>query len=187
MQIPQIRMQSSRAQIEISTTSPQQTIGQPQAQMNLQQPKAELSIRTIPGQLTIDQTRAWESMDIKHIFRRIEENAQKGINNALSGTGRRASEGDELMRIEYGGSPIASQATRNSQLLNYDYNIGFVPPPFSVKINYQPGNLTIQAYPKQVINNTVAQKPIIDYKEGQVSTRMKQHAGLNIDFINLEV
>ena len=92
------------------------------------------------------------------------------------------------MRIENGGSPIANQATRHSALFNYDYNIGFTPPPFSVKINYQPSRLNIRCEPEpQVINNTVAQKPVIDYKEGQVSTGMKQHAGLNIDFINLEV
>ena len=187
MQIPQIRMQSNLAKIEISTTPSQQYIEQPKAQLDLQQPKADMTIQTTPGQLNIDQTRAWESMDIKHIFRRIEENAQKGMNDALNGVARRASEGDELMRIENGGSPIASQATRNSELLNYDYNIGFTPPPFSVKINYQPSRLNIQVNPNQVINNTVAQKPIIDYKEGQVSTRMKQYAGLNIDFINLEV
>ncbi|WP_338449521.1 DUF6470 family protein [Niallia oryzisoli] len=182
MQIPQIVMQSRFAQIDISTTPSQQTIEQPKAQLSLQQPKAEMILETTPGQLSIDQTRAWESMNIKHIFRRIEENAQKGINDALNGTARRATEGEEMMRIENGGSAIASQATRNSQLLNYDYNIGLVPPPFSVKMNYQPGHLTIQVEPKQVINNTVAEKPVIDYQKGQVNIRMKQNAELNIDF-----
>ena len=107
MQIPQIRMQSNLAKIEISTTPSQQYIEQPKAQLSLQQPKADMTIQTTPGQLNIDQTRAWESMDIKHIFRRIEENAQKGMNDALNGVARRASEGDELMRIENGGSPIS--------------------------------------------------------------------------------
>lgn len=187
MQLPQIRMQSSFAQIEISRTPPQQFIEQPPAQLDLQQPQAEMIIQRTPGQLTIDQTMAWESMDMKHIFRRIEENAQKGYQDLLNGIARISSEGDELMRIENGGSAIADQADRNSKLLNYDYNIGFVPPPFSVKINFQPGQLFIQAEPKKVINLTRPQKPIIDYKEGEVVTRLKQHAQLNIDFINLTV
>lgn len=187
MQVPQIRMDSTFAKIDISTTPAQQTIEQPKAQQYIEQPKAEMTIQQTKGHLTIDQTIAWESMDIKHIFRRIEENAQKGYHSVLSGMARKASEGDEMMRIENGGNPIASQGDRNSQLLNYGYNIGFVPPPFSVKINYQPGQVYINAEPRQVVNNTIAQKPIIDYREGSVNTSLKQHADLNIDFVNIEV
>jgi hypothetical protein len=186
MQLPQIRMESRFAQIETSTTAYQVFIEQPQAQLDLEQPQAELYIEKTPGLLTIDQTMAWESMDIKHISRRIEENAQKGYSSVINGMARRASEGDELMRIENGGNAIANQAKRNSQMLDYDYNIALVPPPFSVKINYQPGRLAIQAYPKQVINNTVARQPIIDYREGRVTTSLQQDAELNIDFANLK-
>lgn len=174
-------MESRFAQIDISTTPSQLSIEQPQAQMDLQQPKAEIVMQTIPGQLTIDQSRAWEAMDIKHIFRRVEENAQKANNDVLNGIGRTAAEGDELMRIENGGSPIANQATRNSQLLNYDYNIGFVPPPFSVVTNYQPGKVNIQVETRPVINHSEARKPIIDYRQGQVDISMKQYPELYID------
>lgn len=187
MQVPQIRIESSHGSIEMSTTSAQQSIEQPQAIVRLEQPKAELMMETSPGYLTIDQTVAWESMDIKHIFRRVEENAAKGNNAILSGMARRASEGDELMQIEYGGNPLTSQGKRNSQILDYGYNIGFIPPPFSVKINYQPRKLNIYAEAKKVINNTVVQKPIIDYKAGEVHTSMMQHPDLKIDFVNIEV
>jgi hypothetical protein len=180
-------MNSSMAKIEITSTPAQQSIEQPKAQLYLQQPKAEVKIQTTPGQFTIEQTLAWESMDIKHIFRRIEENAQKGYSDLLSGIARTATEGDELMRIENGGSPIVNQAIKNSKIQSRDYNIGFVPPPFSVKINFAPGNLKIKAYPKQVINDPVVQKPQIDYREGEVSTKVKQFADLNINFINLGI
>lgn len=187
MQIPQIRLNSTMAKIEITTTQAQQTIEQPKAIVNLKQSNAEMEMRTTPGQLTIDQTIAWESMDIKHIFRRIEEGAQKGYQDVLSGMARVASEGDEMMRIEHGGSPIASQAERNSKLLDYSYNIGFVPPPFSVKLNYQPGQVSIHIQPKKVENHTVSQKPLIHYSPGQANVSLRQHADLNIDFVNIEV
>lgn len=187
LQIPQIRMESTQAKIELSTTPAQQSIEQPRAQLNLEQPKAVMSIQSSPGKLTIDQTIAWESMDVKHIFRRIEEKAQEGYRAVLSGMARKASEGDELMQIEHGGNPLANQAERGSQLLDYSYNIGFIPPPFSVRINYQPSHLKIDVEPQKVINNTITQKPIIDYQQGQVHTSMKQHAELKIDFINIEV
>ncbi|WNS75088.1 DUF6470 family protein [Bacillus sp. DTU_2020_1000418_1_SI_GHA_SEK_038] len=185
MQIPQIRMESAFAKINITGTLAQQTIEQPKAQLDLQQPKAEMIIHRSQGQLSIDQTIAWESMDIKHIFRRIEEHAQKGYNDLLSGIARTASEGDELMRIEHGGGAIASQAARNSELFNYNYNIGFTPPPFSVKINYQPGHLDIQAEPQKVVNNTVARKPMIDYQKGDITYQMKQQPSLKIDVVNI--
>lgn len=187
MQIPQIRIETTHGKIEMSTTSAQQSIEQPQAIVSLEQPKAEVSMETTPGYLTIDQTVAWESMDIKHVFRRVEENAAKGNNAVLSGMARRASEGDELMQIEYGGNPLTSQGVRHSQMLDFSFNIGFIPPPFSVKMNYQPGKLNIYAEVKKVINNTVDQKPIIDYKSGEVHTSMRQHPDLKIDFVNIEV
>lgn len=187
MQISQIRLESTPAKLELSTTPAQQSIEQPRAQLNLEQPKAEMRMQSTPGKLTIDQTIAWESMDLKHIFRRVEENAQEGKNAVLSGMAKRASEGDELMQIEHGGNPLASQAERGSQLLDYSYNIGFIPPPFSVRINYQPSHLKIDVEPKKVINNTITQKPIIDYKQGEVHKSMSQHADLKIDFVHIEV
>lgn len=187
MQLPQLRMDSTMAKINISATPSRQTIRQPKAQMHLEQPPARLEMRTTPGRLTIDQTRAWAAMDIKHIFQRVKEHAAEGRRSAMEGIARRAEEGDELMKIEHGGSPIANQAIRTSKLLNYQYNYALVPPPFSVKMHYQPGTLKIEAEPQRVINHTIARKPIIDYQRGQVNISMKQHAALDIEVINVEV
>lgn len=187
MRLPQIRIDSRMAQINISVTPPRQTIHQPKAQMHIQQPPAKLDIRTTPGRLTIDQSRAWAAMDIKHIFQRIKENSAEGHRDAMQGIARRAAEGDELMKIENGGNPIASQAVRKSKILNYQYNYALVPPPLSVKVHYQPGSVKIEAEPQRVINRTVAQKPIIDYLQGQVNISMKQYAALEFEAVNVEV
>ena len=187
MRLPQIRTETTMGQIGISTVPGRMTIEQPPAEMHLEQPRAEVKMKTTPGRLTIDQTEAWAAMDIKHIFRRIKEQAERGRQAALEGTARRAAEGDELMRIEDGGRPIAEHAERNSRLLDFQYNYALVPPPLSVKIHYEPGTLTVDVEPGRVINRTVVRKPVIEYEPGRVDIYMKQYPSIDISVVDVEV
>lgn len=186
MQLPQIRLQSNFAQIELNTKPAEQSIEQPEAELDLQQPPAEMTIDRTPSKLSIDQTQAWEDMDLKHIFRRIEEYANNGYQDWLSGLGRRAGDGDQLMRIENDGNPIASQAKTNSEKPVYSFNIGFIPSPFSVKVNFEPSKLNIEWNINKVINNTKAQKPVVNYQPGEVTTSLRQPSSLKVDFTNLQ-
>lgn len=187
MNIPQIRLQSQMAQIEMTTNQPKQSIEQPGPDIDLQQPPAELHINRTPSVLSIDQTEARADVDLKSIRRRIEEFAQNGYQEWLNGIARRAQEGNELMRIENGGNPIASIAKQNGKFLpTYDFNIGYVPKAGSVKIDFQPTKLDIQWDIKKPVNNTKARKPIIDYQPGTVDIRLKQYQDLQIDFANLK-
>ncbi|MGC4377976.1 DUF6470 family protein [Fictibacillus sp. Mic-4] len=182
MHIPQLRMESTKAQVQLTITKPIQEMEQPPAELSIEQPKAELKIDRTPGKLTIDQTKAWEDMDLKHIFRRIEEFAQNGHRDWLEGIARRARQGDELMRIENGGNPIKAQAKENSEKPVHEFNIGFIPSPFSVKTNYEPGRLDIEweTYQKPVINVQVHQ-PKHNYTPGTVHVEMKQWPSLKIE------
>lgn len=183
MQVPQIRLQSQQAQIELQTRPATQTIEQPKAQMEIQQPHAELQIHTIPGKLSIDQTEAWEEMDIKSVFRRTEENAQYGKQKAMEGIARIASEGDQLMKIENSRKVIVEQsAQRALENQTFDTNITWIPSFFSVKTDYQPAEVTIDWNTHQANINVKTQKPIITYQPGEVTARLKQHQALNIDF-----
>jgi Family of unknown function (DUF6470) len=187
MKLPQIRMESTFGKIGLTTKNGYQTIEQPKAEISIRQSKADLNIETIDGKLTIDQTKAWEDMDLKHIFRRIEEYAQNGYQDWLSGLGRMSQEGEELMEIESGGNPIAEHAKMNSESPMYDFNIGFVPSHFSVKTNYRPGNLKIDWHTNSLEIEVKVNKPQIEYTPGKVNGEMKQWPSLNIDFIGLEV
>ena len=53
-----------------------------------------MEISVTPGKLTIDQTQAWEELDRKHVFKRIEEAAQQGHEDVMEGIARTAEEGD---------------------------------------------------------------------------------------------
>jgi hypothetical protein len=182
MNLPQIRLESTLAKIAIETTPPVQEIEQSPAELDMQQPPAEIKIEKTPAKLTIDQTKAWEDMDLKHIFRRIEEFAQQGYEDWLEGMARVSRQGDELMRIEDGGDPIAEQAKENSEDPMYEFNIGWVPSHFSVKTNYEPAKVHIDIEVNKPIIKTKINKPIINYTPGKVTTELAQ----KIDFVNLK-
>jgi hypothetical protein len=186
MNLPQIRLESTLAKIAIETTPPMLEIEQPQAELDLQQPPAEMKIEKTPAKLTIDQTKAWEDMDLKHIFRRIEEFAQQGYEDWLEGMARVSRQGDELMRIENGGNPIAEQAKENSEDPIYEFNVGWVPSHFSVKTNYEPTKVHIDVKVNKPINNTKINKPIINYTPGKVTIDLAQRNSLKIDFVNFK-
>jgi Family of unknown function (DUF6470) len=186
MQLPQIRLESTFAKIAIKTTPPVLEIKQPPAELDLQQPSAEMKIETTPAKLTIDQTKAWEDMDLKHIFRRIEEFAQQGYEDWLEGLARVSRQGDELMRIEDGGNPLAEQAKENSEDPIYDFNIGWIPSLFSVKTNFEPAKVHIDVKVHQPIIRAKINKPMIHYTPGKVTIDLAQHNSLKIDFVNLK-
>ncbi|KIL42975.1 DUF6470 family protein [Jeotgalibacillus campisalis] len=187
MQIPQLQMQSTSAKIGISSTKASQSIQQPSAKLDLESPKAQMTIRTTPGRLTIDQSQAWAAMGLKRTPQLIREAASKGMQEVQAGMSRRTSEGNQLMEIEKGGRVIQSIAARNSNGPEQSFNIGFIPPPFSVKVRYQQGSTHIDASPQKVINRTRAQKPIIDHQAGDVSISMRQRESLNIRVVNTEI
>jgi hypothetical protein len=185
MNIPQIRMQSQMAQIEISQTPAKQSIRQPKAEMSIQQPAASLSIQTTPSRLQIDQTQAWEDMNLMHITRRNEKFAEEGLRAVQEGVAKKAVQGKELMMIEKEGNPIVAQAVTNSQKPKKQLAITFIPSPFSVKINYQPSEVNIEVQTNKPVIEVQRNNPEIQYEPGSVDIRMKQFQDLNIDFVNL--
>jgi hypothetical protein len=187
MNFPQLRMESTFGQIELTSQKPIQEIEQLPAEMIIKQPKAELEIKCTPGKLTIDQTQAWEDMDLKHISKRIEEAAQNGYQDWLAGMARRAQEGDDLMRIENGGNPIAEHAKINSESPMYEFNIGFIPSHNSVKLNYQPADLNITWKTKKPVIEVNINRPRHEYTPGTVRSEMKQWPSLKIEVIGLEL
>ncbi len=187
MNFPQIRLESTLGQINIANQKAKQDIEQPSAEMSIKQPSATLEIERTPGQLSIDQTKAREDMDLKNISKRIEEFAQRGYEDWLSGLARMSQEGDNLMRIESGGNPIPEHAKINSENPIYEFNIGFVPSANSVKINYQPGDVKLNWKTSKPEIDVKINKPTHNYTPGKVEINMKQWPTLTIDFAGLHV
>ena len=187
MRIPQLRMTSQLATISIKQEEGKQYIQQPQAILQIRQGEADLQIHTTPPRLNIDQSRAWEEMDLMPISKRIALQGQKGFHDALDGTARRAREGREMMEIEKGGSPIIDQAARRAHPPMKQLGMSFIPTPLSVKTMYHPGKVEIDATRKDPNMEVNIQKPRHHYERGGVAIGMKQHADLQIDVVDLYV
>jgi len=187
VKIPQIRLESTNAQISMETRKATNQIQQPKADMLIEQPKADLSIRTIQGKLTIDQSQARADVDLKSVFLRTEEFAQMGKQGLLVGIQRRAQEGEELMKIENSGNPISMQAKRNGQKPTKEFGIGFVPSVGSVKVNYQPAVVETNITPNKPIISVQVNKPVHDYQPGKVEISLGQRNNLNIDFETIDI
>jgi Family of unknown function (DUF6470) len=187
MNVPQIKLESTSAKIGLTIHKPVQEIQQRPADLIIKQPKAELQIDRTPSQLTIDQTEAWADMDLKHISRRIEEFAQKGYEDWLTGLARMAQEGDDLMKIENGGNPISEQAKINSESPIYEFNIGFIPSADSVKLNYHPSVMKLNWLTHKPEIDVQINKPVHNYKPGPVDVDLIQKPSLSIDFVGLYI
>ncbi|KPB05648.1 DUF6470 family protein [Bacillus sp. CHD6a] len=185
MLFPQIRMQSTFAQTELQIQKPVQQIEQPSAELSIEQPKAELTMQRTPSRLTIDQTQARADMDLKSVGRRIEEAAQLGRQDWLEGIARVAQDGNELMRIEDGDGAIARQSKRNSEGPPKEFNIGWIPSHFSVKIDYEPGRVDIDVQERKPVIDAKINKPFQEYTPGSAQVRLANYPSLEIDFENL--
>ncbi|WP_249315513.1 DUF6470 family protein [Bacillus sp. FJAT-49711] len=176
-------MESQFAKIGMDTVPDRQSIQQPNADLHIEQPLADMKMRTIPGRLTIDQTQAWEDMDIKGIFQRVKENAARGKQKLMEGIARVSREGDEMLDIHSGRNILVEQAKRKANRQPVDTNITWVPSPFSVKIHYEPGKTDIQFQTRKPIIDARERKPIISYTPGDVNIYVRQHNNLKIDFV----
>ncbi|QPC47513.1 DUF6470 family protein [Mangrovibacillus cuniculi] len=185
MQLPQIRLQSTSAQIQLNRTAPVQRIEQPKAELDIQQPSAEMTINRKRATLTIDQSQARADLGFKTRTQVLEEFVQDGIQGLMEGIARNAQEGDELMMIENGGSPLADQPARNAFDPPAEFNIGWIPRAGGVKVSYDPGSVDIQWKVNKVINNSRPQKAIHDYTPGKIEVAMQRYNSLEIDFVNL--
>jgi len=178
-------MESKMAQISLRTVNAKQEIRQPKADLTIEQPSAEITMRTKLGKLTIDQTQAFEDMNLMSILRRNEKFSKEGMQAIQEGTGRRAAEGSELMRIENGGNPLVSQAVNNAHPPMKTLGIKFIPSYGSVKINYEPASVDIQVTEQKPRIETRVNAPEVTYTPGRVDVDLAKKAELNIDFINL--
>ncbi|MCJ7843293.1 DUF6470 family protein [Lederbergia sp. NSJ-179] len=183
MRIPQIQMESQQAKIAIQTVAARQSIQQPKADVRIEQPQAEMKMRTTPGKLTIDQSQAWEEMNLKSTFKAVKENAVKGNQKVMEGIARVAQEGDEMIEIQNGQNAFVEQAKRHANPPLPEANITWIPSPLAVKSHYEPGRVEIQFQPKKPRIDAAIRKPIMNYSPGDVQIQLAQRNNLKIDLV----
>jgi len=183
MNIPKLQIQSTKAQIGLSTQKAVQEIEQPKANLDLKQPKAKMTMESTKSKLSLDTLEARESLDLRSSISRTAEVAKYSEQQLMEGLVIRAQEGDELMKIENGGNPISEQSKRRWKQPYSSINIQFLPKADSVKVNFEPGKVDIRIEPQEVINNTTINKPIHNYTPGKVKVDLIQEPSLKIDWL----
>jgi len=182
MNIPQLQVTTTKALLGMTTQQPTQRIEQPKATLDIQQPKADMKINTTRSRLSIDTTEARADRDLKSAARRTTEVTQYARSEVMNGIARRADDGNELMKIENGGSGMQSFAERAFRQPYSSLGIKFIPSYGSVKVSFEPGSVDIRVEPQRVINNSVANKPNHTYTPGKVTTELIQKPSIQIDW-----
>ncbi|UOQ94398.1 DUF6470 family protein [Halobacillus shinanisalinarum] len=181
MSISKVQIHTTEARIGINVQTGKQTIRQHKVEQSIQQPKADMTIRQRPGKLTIDQTKAWHNLDLKNVLVRTEELVGEARQIWLEGIARVSREGDELMRIEDGGNPIAAHAKQNAGF-EFTMQPGGRPVYDLVDFNYVPGEAEISVDPQDPIIKAQPREPEISYQSGNVDIYMKQYGDIQIDW-----
>src|SRR5690625_3380477 len=120
--------------------------------------------------------------------RRLNEiHAAEGMRAASEGTGRRAEQGAELIKIENNVNVIAEQAVQNQSPKMKTLSLTYIPSPFAVKLHYERGDIQIGVQENKPIIESQINKPEIIAHRGSVNISMEQYAELHIDFDNLYV
>ena len=181
MDIPQLQIQTTKGFLELQTTKPVQEIEQPRATVTQEQPAAILEMSTTKPRLSLDTTEARAEIDLKSVRRRIEEHAQNGRQALLEGIGRRAAEGQQMMKIENGGNVFAELSKQNQPRQYASLGMRFVGNKSGVKMSFEPGSVEIKATPQKPVLNVQVNKPIHTYTPGKVSGQMNPYPSIQID------
>ena len=182
MKIPQIQIQTTRAELGLKIQQPKQQIQQPQAEMKIYQPAAELSIHTTEGQLYIDSSQARRDLGMVSSMEMTRNYAEKGKQAALAGVARRAREGEQLMSIEKGGNAIYSIIDSKTGPQNIKMGIKFIPSGDSVRTTYTPATIDIQVQKNEPKIDVQINKPVHRYTPGNVNIDLIQTPSIQIEW-----
>lgn len=188
MQIQQIRMESTFAQIGLNIKKPIQEIKQPKAEMNLHQEAASISIEQGRTELQIDSSQARANIGIMTPMQFSDSNASYGRQEWLQAIAEKSQEGDRLMRIHTRENAIANIG-REKGLRALEG--GYTPPAASLDEGV---DVSIQAKPA-VINvkrNGMSMQPVLSppelsYRPGKVEPYMIQYNSLKIDVVGSQL
>lgn len=162
MKLDQIQIHTTNEKINLNITSAQVQLHSTNAKVNIEQPAATVEIRSQAAKLLIDQSQAWRDLGLYTPLEAGKNIAKKGMQAAMSGVARRASEGNQLMQIENGGNALNAISKQSQKPLHPQMTIKWAPSVGAVKIKYVPGSLDV---------NISAQKPKFDVQLGDVAVQ----------------
>ena len=183
MRIPQMHIQTTKAELGLTISEPKQQIKQPAPDMQISQPAAQMTIQTTEGQLHIDQTQLRADLGLYTFTEFARNAAQKGEQIIKQGIARRAREGEQLGDIANGNNAIASiAASKNKNMQQKQLGIKFIPSYGAVKLTYTPADVQIDVQTNKPKIDVTINKPVHNYTPGKVSVDLLQKPSIEIDW-----
>jgi len=186
LQIARIQMSQTYLQIGLNIQKPVQEIEQPKAELNLRQEPAILDIRQPLGELTIDSTRARQSIGIRTPMEFSDYNANFGKQKAMEAIAKINEDGDRLAAIDKGGNPIADIAAEGF----FTATTPDIPPASNdegVDVSYQARHAEINVETRGKTMDPQLNPPILKYTPGKVEGYVRQWNRLDISVMGLNV
>lgn len=161
------------------------------ATLSIRQPKADIQITTTPskiitlnppGQLQIDQSKAWDALGIGPHLDAISRVYTRSKQLFLEHLARKVEEGNRMMNIHQGGNAIADiSKERTMEGVHLD-ELNFIGPASfdNVDISFIPGELEIKIVPKEVQIQVQANKPEIEAARGKFNAYMARWPSIEI-------
>lgn len=173
MEFPRILIQQGFSKIGLDKVEGQWDIRQPKAELGMHQQQGDLVIKYTPGNLDVDQSKAWSALALGKSIEMIDRIAQNAMNSSMQNIAEIAQAGDRMMDITNKGSAFADLAYQN---FNKDRPMEIRGPAGydNVDITYTPGTTDIQYTRNGVTFNPEYNKPIIEYTPGSVSAYVTQ-------------
>ncbi len=179
MQIPTIQIRQSPGKIAIETTPAQLNLQQPGPTVDMKQIKPEQHFSTTPGNLEINQDKAWDALGFANNLEMMSRIYTKASDIALQGIARIVENGNRMAAIHLGGNPIADMA--------WEWRHSFpemdVQGPSSfdnVDLSYTPSKVNIDTTPGRVELNVQVNRPVAEYQRGNVNIYVSQFPNLEI-------
>ncbi|AHA30662.1 hypothetical protein ASF99_08420 [Exiguobacterium sp. Leaf187] len=181
MNLPHLEMRQTSAKIGMQTTPLEMRQTQRPADLSIEQPQGELTIETVAARLEIDSSQAWIEMGRIPAFESVRRYADLGQQMVREGTGRVASEGDQLMRIEQKGEVIARIAKMNDTPPAEVTTMGFIPRSLDrVKINFTPAEVNVRYTARKPVIDVTTHRPELEVTEGKTDIFLRERNQLDM-------
>jgi hypothetical protein len=188
MRIPQVRIQTTKAQLGMESQKGfLEHVNPPQQQLDIKTNLVKVEIRSRAPQIRIDQTQAFAESGLKQPLALSQDNSAYSNQKMMESIGKIVDQGNQLMAIENGGNPIPEHAVYNA----YDQFVrewNMVTMPRSrPRIDLIEGTVDIQVRGGDVVNNTRPSKVSFNYQPGKLDIYLKQKDSISMSVVDVEV
>lgn len=189
MQLPHLDITSVHGHIGMKSQRPHIQIKQHNADLSIKQEHvATLKISQKAAKLFIDQTEAFADANLKGPLRSSDEFVANTKQKVMAYISKQAGQGDQLMKIENGGSVIPGLAKQDSELYpEKQLNIALMPRPFQVKFQVEPSDVEITVNRTEPEINVTRREPTIQHRRWETDVYVKQKNSISFQIVNHQV